>query len=89
MVLSTKGAYDTDKRRPDGTDSGIRTSVAECGRVLGALPITGATRASYVLENCRPVNLDAGEMARLQRKPDEMASVGRRYPDVFHEHLDL
>ncbi|KAI1117863.1 NADP-dependent oxidoreductase domain-containing protein [Nemania sp. NC0429] len=55
----------------------------------GALPIPGATKAARVEENCKPVSLDGSELAALQEKIDGFEVVGHRYPEFFHEHLNL
>ncbi|KAI2615345.1 NADP-dependent oxidoreductase domain-containing protein [Hypoxylon sp. NC1633] len=55
----------------------------------GVLPIPGAIKASRVRENCKSVTLTEEELAVLQRKIDEVNVAGSRYPEMFHEHLNL
>ncbi|KAI1165317.1 NADP-dependent oxidoreductase domain-containing protein [Nemania serpens] len=55
----------------------------------GALPIPGATKAPRVEENCKLVSLDESELTALQKKIDGFEVVGHRYPEFFHEHLNL
>ncbi|KAI0003939.1 NADP-dependent oxidoreductase domain-containing protein [Xylariaceae sp. FL0662B] len=55
----------------------------------GVLPIPGATKVHRVIENCKVVELTDAEASELQKALDKMKVVGERYPEMFHEHLNL
>ncbi|KAK8057088.1 Aldo/keto reductase [Apiospora saccharicola] len=55
----------------------------------GAIPIPGSTKAKRVEENCKEVVLSDEDVEALQKKVDEVEIVGHRYPELFHEHLEM
>ncbi|KAK8109243.1 NADP-dependent oxidoreductase domain-containing protein [Apiospora sp. TS-2023a] len=55
----------------------------------GAIPIPGSTKAKRVEENCKEVVLSDADIEALQKRIEESDIVGHRYPEIFHEHLEM
>lgn len=56
-------------------------------RRQGAIPIPGSRKVERVVENCRDVDLNADDLAEMQKLLESLPITGGRYPPAFESLL--